>query len=278
MPRGRGVVPEQRDHPAISRFAEDDRRLVADWVGERPETVLVVAALRSGDGRLWIDGGAAEPSAVLVESSVVPGEPQGFGTGDALLRLLGRAEGWSCVELDAGLASAIERDFVRRWGPGRTVTGVIHVLHDPVVVHDHPLVRELTPAEAVSLAAATSDVLPERRLLAAACAQGRLFAAVQDGTIVAQGGALAAGRVFADVGVHVAPSHRGQGIASACASAACAAVQRQGLIPVWGTSAQNAGSLALADKLGFVGVGRRTYLVRGGRDRPAGSDPDPGRG
>lgn len=248
---------------AISDLSDDERRQVVDWIGERPESVIVVPALCSGAGRVSIDGGPAAPLAVLVESPLLPGEPQGFGEGEALLRLLADIDEWTCVEVEDTIAREIEGDFARRWGLARSVVDVIHVLNEPVAVVGHPLVRQLTPTEALELTTADHDLLADRRLAAAAAEHGRLFAGVDDGVIVGQGGSLAAGRVFADVGVHVAGAHRCQGVATACASRACRALQDDGLTPVWGTSSQNAASLAVARKLGFVETVRLTFLVRG---------------
>ncbi len=248
---------------AITDRSDDERRQLVDWIGERPGTVIAVAALWSGAGRVWIDGDPAAPSAVLVESAVVPGEPQGFGDGEALLRLLVEADGWSCVEVDDRLADEIAEDFARRWGPVRAVTDVVHELDEPVAIYDHPLVRALTPIEALELPAVDVGLISDRRLVASAAEHGRFFAAVDRGVIVGQGGSLAAGRVFADVGVHVAGARRRRGVATACASRTCQALQYDGLIPVWGTSADNAASLAVAQKLGFVETARLTFLVRG---------------
>lgn len=247
---------------AIADFSDDDRFRLADWIGERPETVLAIAALRSGAGRLWIDGEPCGPSAVLVESAVVPGEPQGFGDGDALLRLLDVAERWGCVEVDAALAGSITQDFDRRWGLAQTVTDVVHEMRAPAAMFDHPLVRQLTKTEAIELPIADNQLLPDRQLAAQAAEHGRLFTAIEDGVVVGHGASLAAGERFADVGVHVAETHRVRGVATACASNACQALQRSGLTPVWGTGAENAASLAVAYKLGFVETARLTFLVR----------------
>ncbi|MGH1491138.1 MAG: GNAT family N-acetyltransferase [Acidimicrobiales bacterium] len=248
---------------AIADVSDDERRQVVDWIGERPETVLAVAALRSGAGRLWIEGGPTAPLALLVESALVPGEPQGFGDGEALLRLLEEADRWSCVEVDDVLAGEIEEGFARRWGLAHTVIDVVHEINEPVATYDHPLVRQLTPREALGLPSADADLLPDRQLVAAAAEQGRFFAAVDAGVIVGHGASLASGRVFADVGVHVAGAHRRRGVATACASRACQSLQNDGLIPVWGTSSENTASLAVAQKLGFVEIARLTFLVRG---------------
>lgn len=248
---------------AISDYSDDERRHVADWIGERPDTVLAVAALRSGAGRLWVDGDPRVPSAVLVESALVPGEPQGFGDGDALLRLLEEADRWTCVEVEDSLAGDIGEKFGRRWGLTQTVIDVVHEIHEPVAIYDHPLVRRLTPSEALDLPTVDADLLPDRSLAVDAAEHGRLFAAVDDGVIVGQGGSFAAGDTFADVGVHVADAHRVQGVATACASGACQALQKDGLLPVWGTSSENLASRAVARKLGFVETARLTYLLRG---------------
>ena len=248
---------------AISDLSDGERRHVVDWIGERPETVIVVGAISSGAGRISIDGDPSAPVAVLVESALVPGEPQGFGDGAALLRLLADADGWTCVEVDDAIAREIEEGFASRWGRGGSVVDVIHQLDRPAAVFDHPLARPLTSTEALELPAAADDLLPDRRLVATAAARGRVFVGVDDGVIVGHGGSFAAGRVFADVGVHVAGAHRRQGVATACASMACRAVQNDGLTPVWGTGSENTASLAIAQKLGFVETARLTFLVRG---------------
>jgi hypothetical protein len=247
---------------SIGDLGADARRGIGDWIGERPETTIVVAALRSGRGRVWIDGDPVAPAGVLVESVLLPGEPQGFGDGAAVLRLLREAIGWSCVEVDSVLAAAMGEEFERRWGVARIVVDVIHVLREPVAELGHPLVRPMTPAEALEVPAIADDVLPDRRLVAAAAERGWFFAAVEHGVIVGQGGSFAAGSVFADVGVHVGSGHRRDGIATACASGVCAALQAEGLVPVWGTSSENTASLATACRLGFVEVARLRYLVR----------------
>jgi len=238
------------------------RRSIADWIGERPETIIAVATLGSGNGRIWLDGDTATPAAVLIESTLVPGEPQGFGDAAPLIRLLEQANGWSCVEVDSRLADAIGDDFEQRWGIAQIVEDVIHALGEPCAEYSHPLVRQLTAAETLELPTTAEGVLPDRRLVATAAEHGRFFAAVEHGIIIGHGGALAAGSLFADVGVLLANNHRRNGIAAACASSVCKVLQAEGLVPVWGTSSDNVASLTVARKLGFVEVARLRYLVR----------------
>lgn len=105
----------------IAGLASADRIALGDWIGERPGTVLPIHALASGLGRLAVAGEPASPDAVLVESPLVPGEPQGYGDPEALLDLLSATEGWTCVELEPELARALSDGFQRRWGQPRTL-------------------------------------------------------------------------------------------------------------------------------------------------------------
>lgn len=169
----------------------------------------------------------------------------------------------SCVvEVDSRLEDAISDGFEQRWGLAPIVIDVIHTLREPCANCNHPLVRPLAPTEALELPAIDEDLLPDRRLVAAAAERGRFFAAVEHGVIVGQSGSLAAALLFADVGVHVASEHRRDGIATACAVNVCQVLQSEGLVPVWGTSSDNAASLALADTLGFEEVARLSSLGR----------------
>ena len=246
----------------IDELSDDDRRSVSSWIGERPGTVLVIDALLHGAGRIALAGSAGSPDAVLIESALVPGEPQGFGDAAALLSLLRRADGWRCVELEHDLVEDVRTGFDREWGIARSVIDVVHVLDTAVEPRRHPMVRALAPDEATTLPAASSDLLPVRDLVARSAALGRMYVAVDDGIIVGQGGSIASGEAHADVGVHVAESHRGLGIATGAASMTCAELQRVGLTPVWGTGSHNAASLRVAEKVGFAEVARLEYLVR----------------
>lgn len=223
---------------AITHLSQDQRSHLIDWIGERPETVIAVAALRSCAGRVGLDGPFGAPSAALVESALVPGEPQAFGDSRAVLGLLADTDGWTCVD-------------------------VVHRLDGPIPIHEHQLVRRLTPTEALELRAAEDDLLPDRHLVAAAAERRAVFAVVDGGVVVGYGGALAAGTRDAGVGVHVAGARRRRGIATACAAQACRSVQGSGLVPVWSTASDNAASLAVARKLGFVETVRLRFLLRG---------------
>jgi GNAT superfamily N-acetyltransferase len=247
---------------AIAELPLAERAALCDFIGERAETVLASAALLSGHGRVWFQGDAQNPAAVLVESALVPGEPQGFGDDEPLLELLSFADAWTCVEVDSTVADRVSTEFDRRWGLAQTVIDVVHELRTAARTSTHPLVRCLTGAEAEKLEAVSQDVLPDRALAVAAAELGRVFAAVDGNQIVGHGSSMAASRSFADIGVHVTEAFREQGIATAAASLACRAVQDAGLTPVWGAGSENAASLRVAEKIGFREVARLVFLVR----------------
>ena len=127
----------------LAEMSGPDRLAIAEWIGERPETVLVIDALLTGHGRAWVSGHLSWPDAAMVESALVPGEPQGFGSAAALLGLLRQATGWRCIEVEEDLADEIGPEFERVWGPVTRVVDVIHSLPRPAPSPTHVLVREL---------------------------------------------------------------------------------------------------------------------------------------
>jgi predicted GNAT family acetyltransferase len=63
------------------------------------------------------------------------------------------------------------------------------------------------------------------------------------------------------VGVYTEEAFRGRGFATAAASLVIQRVQEMGRIPVWSAGEHNIPSLAIAQKLGFVEVSRRRYVI-----------------
>lgn len=246
------------DDGSMARVDLAVRRAVSGWIGERPDTVLAIHALASGTGRIWLEGPPDAPRAVLVESALVSGEPQGFGDPDGLLELLERADGWRCLEVDDVTAAAMRDRFVRRWGDAPEVVDVVHLVDGVVPEITHPLVRPVRPAELRELGVAAPDLEVWR----AAAAAGRVHAAIVGGEIVGQGSSFAAGERYADVGVAVDPAYRRQGIATAAAAQTCRQLTADGLVPVWAAGAHNTASLRTAARLGFREVSRLTYLTR----------------
>jgi predicted GNAT family acetyltransferase len=116
-------------------------------------------------------------------------------------------------------------------------------------------VRRLTTADADRLAALPSGIewIHESwggvaGLLAAEVAHG----AVVGGEIVSVAVPFFCGRTYEDIGVVTAAGHRQHGLSTACAAAVVSDIRARGHLPTWTTSPDNAGSLAVARRLGFV--------------------------
>lgn len=239
----------------------EDRLALAEFVGDRPETVLAIHALQSGQGRVWVEGLASAPDAVIVESALVPGEPMGFGGPSALVGLLRRIDGWTCLELDAHTAVAASDEMERVWGPCRRVIDVVHTLIAPPPAVGHPLVRQVIEDDMPAVVRSAPALVPHPAVARSAVIAGRMFAAFDHGEVVGHGSSFAWSDTFADIGVSVDARYRRQGVARAAAAMACTAVQRAGLTPVWGTGSANEASRATARTLGFNEVAQLTYLV-----------------
>jgi RimJ/RimL family protein N-acetyltransferase len=247
---------------AINRWSSQDREALATFIGESPETVIAIHALRSGRGRVWVSGTPRDPRALIIEPEWLPGEPLGFGDDTDLLELLAHVDGWDCFELTAPTAERVADEFARRWGIAKRVVDVHHVSEVTASVEPHPLeVRPLRTPDLDRLAVAADDIFPARDVMEPAVELGRVFVAIDGELIVGQGSSFAAGERYADVGVHVAETHRRRGLATGCAARVCEAVRTAGLTPVWSCGAENRASLRVAAKLGFVEVTRLVFLV-----------------
>jgi predicted GNAT family acetyltransferase len=60
------------------------------------------------------------------------------------------------------------------------------------------------------------------------------------------------GRRYADIAVVTEPASRGRGFSTACAAAVAGQIRADGRRPTWTTSPDNAASLGVAARLGFV--------------------------
>ena len=65
---------------------------------------------------------------------------------------------------------------------------------------------------------------------------------------------------YGDIGVRTYEDWRGMGYASPSASIVARRIQDWGRTPVWSAGEDNAASLRVATKLGFVEVSRRIFL------------------
>jgi predicted GNAT family acetyltransferase len=91
--------------------------------------------------------------------------------------------------------------------------------------------------------------------------EGVVAGAIVDGALVAIAHASALTPRHADIGVATLDVWRGRGFASAAAALVAQQVQATGRTPVWSTGEDNVASQRVAEKLGFVEVGRRVYVI-----------------
>ena len=118
----------------------------------------------------------------------------------------------------------------------------------------HP-VRRLTPSDVPSLAA----LHPSLTWISATwgghaglAASGMAWGAFDDGRLVSVAASFFVGAAHEDIGVVTDPDHRGHGLSTACCAALVADIRARGHRPTWTTSPDNAGSRAVAARLGFV--------------------------
>jgi len=81
---------------------------------------------------------------------------------------------------------------------------------------------------------------------------GMAWATFAGGGPVSVAAAFYVGATYEDIGVVTDRQHRNRGHATACASSLVADIRARGRRPSWTTSPGNAGSLAVAARLGFV--------------------------
>lgn len=258
------VIPGFRGMPPPRPISAQERFVLADALGDTPETVISVHLLRRGLARAVVAGDPARPLAAIVQAHDLPGEPVGFGDdGGALWALLRRLEGWMCVNVAHACAAPLSELMAETLGANvRRFDDVYHTLTRPVIPFRDATVRRLTPADLALVEAAPSEVRGGgygniNTMLAEGIAAG----AIIDGRLVAIACTFARTERHADLGVTTLAPWRGRGFATAAASLVAAALQREEITPVWSVGQHNAASLRVATKLGFAEIGRRVYVI-----------------
>ncbi|MHC4983226.1 MAG: GNAT family N-acetyltransferase [Planctomycetota bacterium] len=237
---------------------------LADALGDSPETLLAVHALRQGCCRAMVCGALPAFRAALVEVDFLPSEPLGFGPDvEALWELLHRLGDWGCINVPAEAARPMGRLFAQRMSTEvEYVDDVYHVLDVPVAHFRHKDVRllsiedlpllEAAPPEVRGAGFGTTAELLRRGIVACAV--------VPEGVVSI---ALMSGRTehYADIGAHTLEPYRRRGYARAAASLVIERVQDAGLTPVWSAGRRNVASMALAASLGFAECSHRVFVI-----------------
>lgn len=237
---------------------------LAAALGDTPETVISVYQLNAGLSRAYVAGSTSRFHAVVVQNSDLPAEPVGFGEdAKAIWEILRDVEGWKCVTVSLKCAPVLGRIIEEETGRAVRYYGdVYHVLKRPAPRIPHPAVRRLEPSDVALVKAAE----PELRVTGmgspeAMLTKGLAAGAIIDGRLVANAHTSARSTLHADIGVYTVESFRGRGLATAAAALVARLIQEAGQTPVWSCGEGNRPSLAIAKRLGFEEVSRRTYVI-----------------
>ena len=248
----------------MTKLTSQECLILADVLGDTPLTVIPASRLKHGMCDAYVAGTLPGISAVLIFDPFCPDEPCGFGTdADALWQLLKVTDGWSCVNVDTScaisLGALIEADrgtTIRYYGD------VYHALLAPVHCYTNKAVRLLTLEDVASLVKAPAEVQGNGyKTHEAMVTDGIAAGAVVENNIVAIAHTYAENNLHADIGVSTIETWREKGFATAAASLVAQEIQARGKVPVWSCGEDNIVSLRVAQKLGFIEVGRRTYVI-----------------
>ena len=253
--------------PMVIARTQRERGLVANALGDVPETAIPAHLLRRGLADAYVINPASHFDAAIVQSQSLPHEPWCFGTDpDSVLELLRQLDEWGRQRMSpnvpadlAGPLSALLKQStnlgIQRYGD------IYHTLTGRVNEFATPEVRILGLRDPGLLSAFESD--PHRLgfntfedLLTIGSAAG----AVVNDQLVALAHTNAVTAEYGDIGVYTDDAWRGMGFATASASIVARRIQDLGRTPVWSAGEDNAASLRIAAKLGFVEVSRRVYL------------------
>ena len=239
-------------------------QVLADTLGDTPETVISVHQLRRGLCRAYLVGNPGDFNGVILQSEEEPEELMGFGTTpEAWWEILQTVQGWTCVEVPrAGAALLGPLIETHRRVSIRYYQDIYHTLEKPAERIAHPLVRQLTIADADIVAAAPAAVRGGGfGSLHTLLTEGLVAGAIVNNHLVAITFTSARSKHYANLAVATLESWRTQGFATATASLVSQLVQRDGQIPVWSAGEDNWISLRIAHRLGFGEVLRRVYII-----------------
>lgn len=247
--------------------AQKERNLAATALGDTPETAIPVHLLKRGLADVYVTGSTPQFGAVVVQSHPWLEEPWCFGSDPvSLWELLSQIAERGQRDMSPNvhpyladpLSSLIQQETnlrVCQYGD------VYHTLPRQVNSFVAPEVRQLELSDVDILAEFRKD--PHRlgfKTFEDLLANGLAAGAVVDGRLVALAHTNAVTAKYGDIGVYTDDAWRGMGFATASASIVARYIQDLGRTPVWSAGEDNATSLHIAAKLGFVDVSRRVYL------------------
>ena len=230
----------------VLTVAPDELPALRPWFApERPGPLIFEHIVRTGHGSVRVDR-RPDPQVVLAELTsniALRGAPDRLPPGglDGLAGFVEAPPDWLPTLRAADADTAV---WDRR----------VAVLPDDAAVPASDA-RLLTSADAPAFAglstdstwiAATWGGVPG--MLSAGVARG----VVLDGRVAAIAVPFYVGEVYEDIGVVTEPAHRRRGLSTACVAALVGDIRARGHVPTWTTSPDNAGSLGVAARTGFV--------------------------
>lgn len=245
-------------------LAPNDMSLLADLLGDSPETVLAVHALRRQNCQAYIVGKLPRIQAALLQISSFPSEPQAFGAdADAILTMLQEIQGWDCVNVASEVAKSVGALIQEKMKMAVRYYGdFYYTLSKSVIQFRHKYVRRLRLEDLSLLESAPREFQGHgydtpRGLLK----EGVVACGIVSGKIVSIAHTAGHTKKFADIGVITREDWRNKGLASAAASIVAEVLQEKGITPVWSAGDDNLPSVRIAQKLGFSKVSQRQYVI-----------------
>lgn len=263
-----------------------ERLILADALGETPQTTMSTHRLRRGLARAAVAGPPERPEAAVVQAFALMAEPAGFGDDpERIWGVLRGLDGWTSVHValpvgpplaaliqaETGRAYRLEEEIYFQAGAASRdgaagKAGAADLPERPLTPPESlaiPGVRRLGAADVPLMEAATDRLGMAGWRFGSAAAQiadGFAAGAVVEGRLVAVAFTAARGSRYGEVGIVTQAACRGRGYAGAAAALVAADLRAAGLTVIWSTSVENAASRRIAAKLGLTEVSRRVYL------------------
>jgi RimJ/RimL family protein N-acetyltransferase len=204
-------------------------------------------------------------SVAVLQPKELPSEPTGFGSdANALWQELTQAKGWQCILVDKEIARPLGEIISSQLKTSVSfLDDIYHIPRGQVLPFENESVRWLMLDDLAVLETLPHEAQPIGFWgdLRTSLTKGLVAGAIVEGKVVATSFVAARGEQHVDIGVYVLENYRRRGLATVVASLVARSVQSDGLVPVWSCGSHNLPSLKLAQKLGFVEVSKRTYVI-----------------
>ena len=258
------ILPDASSKPVRDPFGPQECQVLADALGDTPESATSVHLLRRGLCDAYAVGDPANFDAAIVQKWGAPNETFAFGTDAGVLwDLLRSVAGWRALVVPSSWTDGIRANI-----EGETEWSVTHhvdpyyTLNTSIGGYPTGAVRQLTMEDLHLLESAPAEVQGEgfespTELLE----DGVVAGAVVSNKLVAIAHTCALTDKHGEIGVHTLEQWRGRGFSTAAAAIVAQRLQEQSLTPVWRTRDDNPASIRVAQKLGFTEVSSRDHLI-----------------